>query len=93
MSQHDQTRQPTSHATQSQRDRQRHEACVEAEVRKLERNLRQLGPMPRDRLADLTRSERWREGSFEEAIAVGVREGRLAWMPFQWLKVVGGSRL
>lgn len=81
------------HGIQSARDLQRHDACVEAEVRKLERNLRELGPMASDRLAALTHAEQWREGSFEEAVSVGVRQGRLAWMPFRWLKAVGGPRL
>ena len=75
------------------RDKRRHEAAVAAEIDKLERRLRELGPMPSDRLASLTQADRWREGSFEEAVSVGVREGRLAWMPFHWLKAVRGARL
>ncbi len=78
---------------QSPRDRRRHDAAVAAEIRKLERNLRELGPMPSSRLAELARADRWREGTFEEAVAVGVREGRLAWLPFHWLKAVRGARL
>lgn len=81
------------HTTQTARDRRRHDAAVAAEISKLERSLRQLGPMPRERLADLARADRWREGTFEEAVAAGVRQGRLAWMPFHWLKAAGGSRL
>lgn len=49
--------------------------------------------MPSERLANLAQADRWREGSFEEAVAVGVREGRLAWLPFSWLKAVRGARL
>ena len=71
--------------------------AVEAELRKradkLERSLRELGPMPSERLANLAQADRWREGSFEEAVAVGVREGRLARLPFHWLKAVRGARL
>jgi hypothetical protein len=81
------------HGLQTPRDRRRHDASVAAEIRKLERNLRELGPMPSERLATLTHADRWREGTFEEAVAVGVREGRLAWMPFGWLKAVRGARL
>jgi hypothetical protein len=86
--------QPQPHrGIQSPRDRRRHDAAVAAEIRKLERNLRELGPMPSERLASLTHADRWREGTFEEAVAAGVREGRLARLPFHWLKVVRGARL
>jgi hypothetical protein len=81
------------HGIQSARDRRRHDAAVAAEIRKLERSLRALGPMPSERLANLAHADRWREGTFEEAVAVGVREGRLAWLPFHWLKAVRGARL
>jgi hypothetical protein len=52
-----------------------------------------LGPMPCHRLASLAQADRWREGTFEEAVAAGVREGRLAWLPFNWLKATRGARL
>ncbi len=81
------------HGIQTPRDRRRHDAAVAAEIRKLERSLRELGPMPSDRLATLTHADRWREGTFEEAVAVGIREGRLARLPFHWLKAVHGARL
>jgi hypothetical protein len=83
----------TSHGTENPRDRRRHDAAVAVEIRKLERSLRDLGPMPRERLADLSRADQWREGTFEEAVSEGVRQGRLEWMPFQWLKAVRGARL
>lgn len=87
--------QPTHphHGIQTPRDRRRHDASVAAEIRKLERSLRELGPMPCDRLAHLTHADRWREGTFEEAVAVGVREGRLARLPFDWVKAVRGAHL
>jgi hypothetical protein len=81
------------HGIQSARDHRRHEAAVAAEIDKLERSLRELGPMPCDRLANLAHADRWREGTFEEAVAVGVRQGRLAWLPFKCLKAVRGARL
>jgi hypothetical protein len=83
----------TSHGTENPRDRRRHDAAIAAEIRKLERNLREFGPMPRERLADLAGADRWREGTFEEAVSEGVRQGRLQWMPFHWLKAVRGARL
>ena len=49
--------------------------------------------MPRERLADLAGADRWREGTFEEAVSEGVRQGRLQWMPFHWLKAVRRARL
>jgi hypothetical protein len=81
------------HGIQSVRDHQRHNAAVAAEVNKLERNLRELGPMPCERLASLAHADRWREGTFEEAVAVGVEAGRLAWLPFNWLKATRGAYL
>jgi hypothetical protein len=83
----------TSHGTEHPRDRRRHDAAVAAEIGKLERSLRELGPMPRERLADLAHADQWREGTFEEAVSEGVRQGRLEWMPFHWLKAVRGARL
>jgi hypothetical protein len=81
------------HGILSPRDHQRHDAAVAAEINKLERSLRELGPMPCERLASLAQADRWREGTFEEAVAAGVRQGRLAWLPFNWLKATRGARL
>lgn len=86
-------RQYTSHGAENPRDRRRHAAVVAAEIRKLERNLRDFGPMPKDRLASLAHADQWREGTFEEAVSAGVREGRLELMPFCWVKAARGSRL
>jgi hypothetical protein len=49
--------------------------------------------MPCERLASLAHADRWREGTFEEAVAVGVETGRLAWLPFNWLKATRGAYL
>ena len=81
------------HGIHGARDQRRHDAAVEIEIRKLERSLRELGPMPSDRLASLAHADRWREGTLEEAVEVGIREGRLARLPFDWLKAVRGARL
>lgn len=69
------------------RDGERHHACVTAETRKLERSLRAIGPMPRSMLARVTHADTWREGSFEEAVREGLRDGRLTELPLGWLKV------
>jgi hypothetical protein len=65
----------------------RHRAALAVEIRRLERSLRIFGPMPRDRLAREARADRWREGTFEEAVQEGVRAGRLQRLPFGWIKV------
>jgi hypothetical protein len=83
----------SSHPTENPRDRRRHNATLAAEVDKLERHLRELGPMPKERLAELSHADRWREGTFEEAVAAGVREGRLTWLAFRCLKATRGARL
>ena len=49
--------------------------------------------MPRERLADLAHADRWRAGTFAEAAAEGVRQGRLERMAFHWLKATNGARI
>jgi len=58
---------------------------VAAETRRLQRQLLAFGPMHRDRLAHTCGAERWREGSFEEAVTEGVRTGLLRKLPLGWL--------
>ena len=69
----------------SERDRRR-AAVIAAEMRRLERCLRTIGPMPRTRLAETTDAQRWCEGTFEEAVRLGIREGKLRALPFDWLE-------
>lgn len=64
----------------------RHRACVAAAARRLERQLRTIGPMPRAMLARRADAQHWREGSFEEAVDEGLRAGRLRKLPLQWLE-------
>ena len=64
----------------------RHGAMVAAEARRLERELRAIGPMPRATLARRTGAGRWREGTFEEAVREGLRTGRLEELPLSWLE-------
>jgi hypothetical protein len=59
---------------------------IAAEVRRLERRLLAIGPMPRAKLAESCGAERWREGTFEEAIREGVRLGTLRQLPLGWIE-------
>ncbi len=59
---------------------------IAAEVRRLERRLRAIGPMHRDTLAESCGTQRWREGTFEEAIQEGVRLGVLRRLPLGWIE-------
>lgn len=61
-------------------------AVVAAETRRLQRHLRAYGPMPRARLADISGSRSWREGTFEQAVKQGIRSGKLEQLPLGWLK-------
>jgi hypothetical protein len=61
-------------------------AVVAAETRRLQRRLRMYGPMPRGRLAEISGSRDWREGTFEQAVKEGIRSGKLEQLPLGWLK-------
>lgn len=67
-------------------DRDRCHAVVISETRRLERVLRVFGPMRRDALADAVRAQRWRDGTFQEAVRGGLRRGTLSRLPLGWLK-------
>jgi hypothetical protein len=64
----------------------RHHATVSAEAARLERVLRGIGPMPKARLAHSCGAERWRDGTFQEAVREGLRAGRLRQLPLGWLE-------
>lgn len=64
---------------------------VVAEVRRLQRRLQSIGPMHRDRLAQDCGADRWREGTFEEAIREGVRLGMLRQLPLGWVEAASGD--
>lgn len=66
-------------------------SVVAAEVTRLERRLRAIGPMHRQRLAEACGADRWREGTFEEAIREGVRLGRLRQLPLGWIEAQDGA--
>jgi hypothetical protein len=67
------------------RRKRRDEAIQSAEVRRLVRVLRALGPLPRASLARISRANRWREGCFDVAVSKGVRSGQLRRLPFDFL--------
>lgn len=67
-------------------DRNHRHAVVMSETRRLERALRVFGPMRRDALADTVRADRWRDGTFQEAVREGLRRGTLTRLPLGWLK-------
>lgn len=59
---------------------------ISAETRRLQRRLLELGPMPRERLARTCGADRWREGTFEEALVEGLRTGQLRQLPLDWIE-------
>ncbi len=65
----------------------RHRAMVAVEAQRLERTLRSIGPMPLDVLARTVDARHWREGTFQEAVREGVRQGRLRQLPLGWVEV------
>lgn len=68
------------------RRRKRHDAAIHsAEVRRLVRVLRALGPLPRASLGRISRARRWREGCFDVAVSQGIRSGQLRQLPFDFL--------
>lgn len=68
----------------SEVDRHR-DRVVAAETRRLQRELRAIGPMPREKLAELCHADRWSEGSLDEAVRAGVRAGKLRELPLGWV--------
>lgn len=59
---------------------------VAAEVRRLQRRLLAIGPMPKQQLARECGAEHWREGTLEEAICEGERQGLLRRLPLGWVE-------
>jgi hypothetical protein len=66
------------------RDRH-HAAVVAAELRRIERQLRAVGPMPRRALADSLGGASWRRGNVTEAVRAGIRQHRLKELPLGWI--------
>jgi len=80
------------HDRAPQRAPDEHRALVlAAEVRRLQRWLLAIGPMPRHKLAEACAADRWREGTVEEAIRAGVRSGRLRELPLGWVEAINDA--
>jgi hypothetical protein len=58
---------------------------VAAELRRIERRLRAVGPMPRQALAKSCGETAWRDGTVTEAVREGIRQHRLKQLPLGWI--------
>jgi hypothetical protein len=68
--------------------RARHrDAVLSAEIRRLVRLTRAVGPLSRPQLARLAHAERWREGGFEAAVESAIASGELRPLAFGYLAV------
>jgi hypothetical protein len=62
-----------------------HAAIVAAELRRIERQLRAVGPMPRHALSASCGEPHWRDGNVTEAVRAGIRQHRLRELPLGWI--------
>ena len=74
----------SSRSSHTEVDRHR-DRVVAAETHRLERELRTIAPMPRDKLAEICHTDRWTEGSLDQAVRAGVRTGKLRVLPLGWV--------
>jgi hypothetical protein len=58
---------------------------VAAELRRIERCLREVGPLPRRALAAHAGESSWRDGNVTEAVREGIRQHRLKELPLGWI--------
>jgi hypothetical protein len=58
---------------------------VAAELRRIERQLRAVGPMSRRALAKSCGETGWRDGNVTEAVREGIRQHRLKQLPLGWI--------
>lgn len=73
------------------RRRRRADAILDAEARRLARELRLVGPLPRAALGRLCGTGRWREGGLDAAVKRGVELGTLRVLPFDFLAPVAAD--
>ncbi len=71
----------------SRRDLRHDEAVIQAEVRRLARALAPYGVLHRNALKQSAGAEHWHEGTFETALAAGVRSGSLERLPAGFYRV------
>jgi hypothetical protein len=74
-------------SSRRERDARRERAVLDAEVRRLMRELRYAGPLRRDVLARRCHASAWKSGSFVGAVQAGVRDGSLRELPFGFVAV------
>jgi hypothetical protein len=79
------SRQRTARERKDQRNDRHHAAIVAAELRRIERRLREVGPMPRRALSAQCGESSWRDGNVTEAVREGIRQHRLKELPFGWI--------
>ena len=74
-------------SSQARRGDRHRGAVLDAEVRRIVRQLRWCGPLTRRELERLCRTRQWREGSLEEALRRGIAAGVLRRLPFDYVAV------
>lgn len=62
-------------------------AVLDAEVRRIARELRWCGPLKRAQLERLCGARHWHEGGFDQAVRRGLAAGELRKLPFDYLAV------
>lgn len=58
---------------------------LDVEASRIARELRAIGPMTRQALAERCCAHHWRQGNFEAAVRHGIAVGRLQELPFDFL--------
>jgi hypothetical protein len=58
---------------------------LDVEASRIARELRAIGPMTRQALAERCCAHHWRQGNFESAVRHGIAVGRLQELPFGFL--------
>jgi hypothetical protein len=63
----------------------RRDVVVDAELKRLVRELRAFGPLKRSTLARRSHATTWHGSAFGEAVSAGVASGRLRLLPFDFI--------
>lgn len=75
------TERPSRESTYRARLARRHQAVIQAEVRRLARTVSSYRILHRDALERACGAEKWHEGSFESALHEAIRAGTLEPLP------------